>query len=112
PQLLPERSEALPREARNGSRPKVKEPPMSKQTTPQCLIERARSVTASVAQGERLRVVPILGSSADEPPYELLRPETVSKVKISEVSESGSVPELRVENELDVRVFLMDGQEL
>lgn len=74
--------------------------------------ERARSVSADQSQGQRLRVVPILGPSHDEPPYELLRPETVNAVKVTEVSDSGSVPTLQVENNLDVRVFLMDGQEL
>ena len=33
-------------------------------------------------------------------------------VQVTEISEGGSVPELQVENKLDVRVFLMDGQEL
>jgi hypothetical protein len=42
----------------------------------------------------------------------LLRRETIDKVKVSEISEAGSVPELKVHNTLDVRVFLMDGQEL
>jgi hypothetical protein len=65
-----------------------------------------------VAQGEKLRVVPILGPSAQEPAYELLRPETIAGVKVTEVSDAGNVPTLHVENALDVRVFLMDGQEL
>jgi hypothetical protein len=59
-----------------------------------------------------LRIVPIVGPSQDQPPYELLRPETIDFVKVTEVSEAGSVPTLHVENALDVRVFLMDGQEL
>src|SRR3954466_7738374 len=44
--------------------------------------------------------------------YEVLRPETLGLVKVTEVSEAGSVPELQVENGLDLAVFLMDGQEL
>jgi hypothetical protein len=42
----------------------------------------------------------------------LLRPETFSAVKVTEISDAGSVPVLHVENALDLRVFLMDGQEL
>jgi hypothetical protein len=42
----------------------------------------------------------------------LLRQETLAFVQVTEVSQAGSVPELRVENKLDVPVFLMDGQEL
>jgi hypothetical protein len=79
---------------------------------PNAVAERARVVSADVVQGEKIRVVPILGPSANEPAYELLRPETIAGVKVTEVSESGSVPTLHVENTLDVRVFLMDGQEL
>src|SRR5207249_4395511 len=39
-------------------------------------------------------------------------PETINFVRVTEISEAGSVPMLHVENALDVRVFLMDGQEL
>jgi hypothetical protein len=74
--------------------------------------ERARVVSADAVQGEKLRVVAILGPSSGEPAYELLRPETIGGVKVTEVSASGSVPTLHVENTLDVRVFLLDGQEL
>jgi hypothetical protein len=42
----------------------------------------------------------------------MLRTETLAFVRVTEMSESGSVPELRVTNDLDVAVFLMDGQEL
>ena len=48
----------------------------------------------------------------EQPPYELLRSETLAFVQVTEISEGGSVPELQVANKLDVRVFLMDGQEL
>jgi hypothetical protein len=74
---------------------------------------RAHSVNPEAAQGRQsLRVVPIVGPSQAHPPYELLRQATLAKVQVSEISDSGSVPELRVQNSLDVRVFLMDGQEL
>lgn len=76
------------------------------------IAERAAVVQADKVQGMKLRVVPILGPSHDQPPYELLRPEILGQVSISEISESGSVPTLLVKNDMDVRVFLMDGQEL
>lgn len=59
-----------------------------------------------------LTVVPILGPSHDTPDYRLLDPQALEKVRIEEVSESGSVPNLRVTNDLNTRLFLMDGQEL
>lgn len=64
------------------------------------------------AQGQGLRIVPILGPSADQPSYQLLTPDTLPRVRIGEISQGGSVPELVVENDLDECVFLMDGQEL
>lgn len=73
---------------------------------------RFRNIRPDRAQGQHLAVLPILGPSHDQPPYELLRPQTQDKVKVTEVDPTGSVPVLRVENTLDVRVFLMDGQEL
>jgi len=79
---------------------------------PNAVVERAKAVSADRVQGQSLRVVPILGPSHEQPPYELLRPETFNFVKVTEISEAGSVPTLHVENALDVRVFLMDGQEL
>ena len=79
---------------------------------PNAVVDRARAVSADHVQGNSLQVVPILGPSHDEPPYELLRAENLHRVKVSEISASGSVPVLHVENGLDVRVFLMDGQEL
>ena len=79
---------------------------------PNAVAERAKAVSAERAQGASLRVVPIVGPSHEHPRYELLRPETFNAVKVTEISESGSVPTLHVENALDVRVFLMDGQEL
>jgi hypothetical protein len=76
------------------------------------IAERARIVQPTDPQGAELRIVPILGPSHDQPAYRLLDAETLSRVRVTEVSESGSVPELLVENQLDVRVLLMDGQEL
>lgn len=74
--------------------------------------DRARIVRFTDPQGKRVRIVPIVGPSHDNPPYALLTPQTHATVRVSEVSEAGSVPSLRIENGLDVRVFLMDGQEL
>lgn len=71
-----------------------------------------RSVRPGPPQGPELRVLPILGSSNDFPPYRLLDQESLASVVVTEISDAGSVPELVVQNKLDVRVFLMDGQEL
>jgi hypothetical protein len=79
---------------------------------PHAVAERAKAVSADRTQGEKLRIVPILGPSHEQPPYELLRQETLDAVKVTEISDAGSVPVLQVHNALDVRVFLMDGQEL
>ena len=79
---------------------------------PAVISSRVRTVTTDRPQGQRLAVVPVLGPSHDQPPYELLREETFKSVLVTEVSDAGSVPVLRVENKLGVRVFLMDGQEL
>src|SRR5262245_33549374 len=76
------------------------------------IADRVRTVTTDQPQGQQLRFVPVLGPSHEEPPYRLLETDTQNFVKVTEVSESGSVPQLRVENLLDVRVFLIDGQEL
>lgn len=76
------------------------------------IASRAGVVHADQGQGQGLTLVPILGPSHDQPPYELLRGGTIDRVRISEVSDAGSVSELRVVNDLDVRVFLIDGQEL
>lgn len=78
----------------------------------QVIAERAKSVAAARRQGKKLQFLPILGRSHEEPRYELLRPETLPSVAVTEISEGGSVPQLRVENKLNVAVFLMDGQEL
>ena len=74
--------------------------------------ERAKVVSVDRAQGRDLRIIPLCGPSHDYPPYELLRPETSDLIKVTEVSDAGNVPTLRVQNMLEVRAFLMDGQEL
>ncbi len=77
------------------------------------IAERAKRITPDQPQGRiALRVVPIIGPSHDEPRYRLLEGDALTAVKVSEISEAGSVPELLVENTLEERVFLMDGQEL
>src|SRR4051812_44335410 len=78
----------------------------------QAIADRAKTVRADQTQGTGLQVVPILGPSHTNPAYELLRPETLARVQVSEISQAGSVPELQVANDLDVMVYLMDGQEL
>jgi hypothetical protein len=59
-----------------------------------------------------LRVVPLVGPSSAEPPYRLFDGGSQKDVKITELSEGGSVPEIRVENGMKSRVLLIDGQEL
>jgi hypothetical protein len=61
---------------------------------------------------ESLRVVPLRTAPDALPEYRLLDADTMSRVKVTEVSESGSVPRLRVQNDLSQRLFLIDGQEL
>src|SRR5690349_14187840 len=73
---------------------------------------RVQEIAVNHPQGNGLTVVPITGPSHSEPPYQLLDPETLPFVKVTEISEAGSVPELCVHNDLDLRIFLMDGQEL
>jgi hypothetical protein len=59
-----------------------------------------------------LRVVPLVGRSSADPSYRLFDAETAKKVKVSEVDQSGSVPNIKVANELDELLLLIDGQEL
>jgi hypothetical protein len=59
-----------------------------------------------------LRVVPLVGRSSADPSYSLFDTETAGKVKVSEVDQSGSVPNIKVANDLDDRLLLIDGQEL
>ncbi|GAB4195177.1 MAG: hypothetical protein Kow00105_09460 [Phycisphaeraceae bacterium] len=60
----------------------------------------------------RLALVQILGQSKTEPEYRLLSEDLLDSVVVTEISESGTVPELRITNNLDIRVLLIDGQEL
>jgi ARG and Rhodanese-Phosphatase-superfamily-associated Protein domain len=77
------------------------------------IADRIKTLQPDHAQGENgLRLVPILGSSHEEPAYRLLEDEILDSVVVTEINESGSVPELRVTNALDERVLLIDGQEL
>ena len=76
------------------------------------IAERVKAVNAGAQEGVGLCVVPILGPSHDEPEYRLLEDGILDAVKVTETSPSGSVPELLIENALECRVFLIDGQEL
>lgn len=60
-----------------------------------------------------LTLVPLLNGGIEQPDY-LTLDEALSQgvAKITEVSEGGSVPELKFVNESDRAVFLMDGEEL
>jgi len=60
----------------------------------------------------QLALVQILGQRKTEPEYKLLSEDLRDSVVVTEVSESGTVPELRITNNLEVRVLLIDGQEL
>jgi hypothetical protein len=60
-----------------------------------------------------LTLVPLLNGGIGQPDY-LTLDEALSQgvAKITEVSEGGSVPELKLVNDSDRAVFLMDGEEL
>ncbi|MCX5658367.1 MAG: hypothetical protein NTW19_01430 [Planctomycetota bacterium] len=79
----------------------------------QSIAKRTRIVHPDRPQGKTaLRVFHILGPSHSEPDYRLLEGDALQGVQVTETSPSGNVPELMVQNTLDTRVFLMDGQEL
>ncbi len=61
----------------------------------------------------RLTVFPLIASNGVAPPY-LLLDEALQRglATITEVSEGGSVPELRFENRADKPVLIVDGEEL
>ncbi len=60
-----------------------------------------------------MAVLPILSSLDGSPDYLTLKEALeMQKLKISEVSEGGSVPELKVKNEADIPVLLLDGEEV
>ena len=71
---------------------------------------------ATVLAGEprshlALTVVPILAPMQAEPEW-LTLAEASDRVRITEVSEGGSVPELRVANLEDLPLLLLDGEQL
>ena len=79
----------------------------------QLLVERLKQVSPRAPEDlGPLRIVPITGTSHDTPEYRLLEGDALQAVEITEVSESGQVPTLKVKNTLDCKVFLLDGQEL
>jgi len=78
----------------------------------QIIATTVKSVRPDQPQAKGLCIVPILGVSHDRPPYRLLEGEAIQKVHVTEISEGGSVPNLKVVNDLEDAVFLMDGQEL
>ncbi len=47
-----------------------------------------------------LRVVPLVGPSHEDPSYRLFGPNVAEDVKVDEVNDAGSVPNLRVTNRL------------
>jgi len=59
-----------------------------------------------------VRIVPLVGPSSGDPTYRLFDAETAEKVEVSEVDEGGHVPNITVDNGLDDRLLLIDGQEL
>ena len=65
---------------------------------PQAITDRAKTISPDRSQGQKLKFVPILGHSHEQPAYELLRQETLALVQVTEISQSGSVPELQVVN--------------
>ena len=63
---------------------------------------------------KKLALLPILQESQTTPLLYLTLDEALTKghLKINEVSETGNVPELLLENNSSTPVFLMDGEEL
>jgi hypothetical protein len=60
-----------------------------------------------------LAMIPLLRSDASRPAYVTLdEAMRTGRFRVTEVSETGHVPELRVHNDLDVPVLLLDGEEL
>lgn len=80
----------------------------------QILAERLAALSRGVPTSYlNLTVVPLVGSDAAELDY-LLLDEALSQnfIRITEISESGSVPELRLDNSSPHAVLLLDGEEL
>jgi len=62
---------------------------------------------------QNLAITPLLGNQDGEPDYLTLDEAlTQQMARVVEVSESGSVPELRFENMGSIAILLMDGEEL
>ncbi len=60
-----------------------------------------------------LTMIPLVGRELHEPGYATLDEALAAgRFRITEVSEGGRVPELRVHNDLDTPVLLVDGEEL
>ena len=57
--------------------------------------------------------IPIIGANGSGPEYFTLKEALASNLLIiTEISEGGHVPELKVNNKADIPVFLLDGEEL
>jgi len=74
-----------------------------------------------ISEIKHSRVVGKLGSlciislecpSQEQPEYRLLDGKALESVEITEVSEAGSIDKLKIKNNMDSRLFLMEGQEL
>ncbi len=76
--------------------------------------ERLSQTTLGEAQTHaNLTIYPLLGESPKASNYELLDRALAKKwVRITELTESGSVPELKFANESDYTILLLDGEEL
>lgn len=76
--------------------------------------ERVSEISLGEPQKHRnLTMIPLLAKGPDEPEYRLLDDAISSgSARVTEVSDSGSVPELKFINEGDRPVLLLDGEEL
>lgn len=62
---------------------------------------------------KNLVMFPLLGGDMSEPGYLTFEEAlATNRARVTEVSASGSVPELRFENDCDKPIFLLDGEEL
>jgi ARG/rhodanese/phosphatase superfamily protein len=71
----------------------------------------ASVLTAEPVIHGALAVIPLLAPNLDDPDWLTLE-EAGDRVRITEVSEAGSVPFLKVVNEADQPLLLLDGEEL
>lgn len=80
----------------------------------QVLVDRLATLTAAPTMAfENLAVTPLLGPDGAEPDYLTLDEAlALGLARVTEVSEAGSVPELRLANQADRAVLLLDGEEL